>query len=50
MTPLQFLALRLLFDGRKSGRALREELEARGAGMGRAAFSQTIRRMAAARR
>jgi hypothetical protein len=36
MTPLQFLALR-------------EELEARGAGMGRAAFSQMIRRMAAAR-
>ena len=49
MTPLQFLVLWLLFQGRKSGRALRAELEARGARMGRAAFSQMIRRMAAAR-
>jgi DNA-binding PadR family transcriptional regulator len=49
MTPLQFLVLWLLLHGRKSGRGLREELGSRGAGMGRAAFSQMIRRMAAAR-
>jgi DNA-binding PadR family transcriptional regulator len=48
LTPLQFLVLWLLFGGPRSGRSLRVELEAWGAGMGRSAFSQLMTRLVAA--
>jgi hypothetical protein len=45
LTPLQFLVIRLLLDGRKTGRQLRRELGSWGAGMSKPAFSQMMRRL-----
>jgi DNA-binding HxlR family transcriptional regulator len=45
LTPLQFLVIRLLLDGRKTGRKLRRELGSWGAGTSKAAFSQMMRRL-----
>ncbi len=45
LTPLQFLVIRLLLDGRTSGRKLRRELGRWGAGMSKPAFSQMMRRL-----
>jgi DNA-binding PadR family transcriptional regulator len=45
LTPLQFLVIWLLLDGRKTGRELRRELGAWGAGMSKPAFSQMMRRL-----
>ena len=45
MTGLQFLVLRLLFDGPKPGRELRRELEEHRAPMTQSSFSQLMRRL-----
>ena len=45
LTPLQFLVIRLLLDGRKTGRGLRRQLGSWGAEMSKAAFSQLMRRL-----
>lgn len=45
LTPLQFLVIRLLLDGRKTGRELRRELGSWGAAMSKAAFSQMMHRL-----
>ena len=44
MTPLQFLLVRLLFDGRQSGTRLRERLGTAGVKVTRSAFSQLMDR------
>jgi hypothetical protein len=49
LTPLQFLVIWLLLEGRKSGRELRGLLDWWGAGMSRPAFSQMMRRLESAR-
>ena len=45
MTGLQFLVLGLLLEGVKSGRELRAELGAAGAGTSQSGFSQLMRRL-----
>jgi len=49
LTPLQFLVIWLLLDGRKSGRELRRQLGSCGAAMSQPAFSQMMRRLEFAR-
>ena len=44
MTPLQFLLVRLLFDGRQSGARLRQRLATAGVNVSRSAFSQLMER------
>jgi len=49
LTPLQFLVIWLLLDGRKTGRELRRQLASWGAATSKPAFSQMIRRLESAR-